>query len=256
MSDHTLRRSAGRLLPILLLVLAAPAALAQGGPGSEAFVRRSLDVERRLLREDLGEYARARQQATDTQRRLDELANTIDQVADQDPAESPAARTNIARFGDQLEEALRAHDAATARTERALDRVQTHLQRLRTLVEMLQSGRLPGVDQVLSGTWRLSLGGSVGRETLGGTARMVQDGTLVYGDYQLEDDRRGSFTGTFVGGRVRLELVDVRSGFFGILEGRVDGAQGRIEGFWRPTELAGGGPGGGGWAATKVGGTQ
>lgn len=243
------------LLAAVAAVLFAPVALAQGGPGSEAFVRRSLDVERKLLREDLGEYARARQQASETQRRVDELANTIDQLADQDPADSPAARTNLTRFRDQLEEALREHDAATGRADRALARVQGHLQRLEALVEMLQSGRLPGVDQVLTGTWRLSLGGSVGNERLGGNAEMVQDGTLVYGDYRLEDDRSGSFTGTFVGGRVRLELVEAQRGFFGILEGRVLRGEGRIEGFWRPTELAGGGPGGGGWAAVKVGGT-
>lgn len=249
------RHTRPALLLLLLAPLVAPAALAQGGPGSEAFVRRSLDVERRLLQEDLGEYARARQQATETQRRVDELANTIDQLAEQDPADSPAARTNLTRFREQLEAALREHDAAAGRAQRALGRVQTHLQRLEALVQMLQSGRLPGVDQVLTGTWRLSLGGSVGRETLGGEAEIVQDGTLVYGDYRFEDDRRGSFTGTYVGGRVRLELVESERGFFGILEGRVFAGEGRIEGFWRPTELAGGGPGGGGWAAQKVGGT-
>ena len=101
----------------------------------------------------------------------------------------------------------------------------------------------------LNGTWRLVV--EPGQD---GFAYLQQQGTLVAGTYALSGGFAGSFRGTFVAGKVRLERIDSQIGFAAIFYGRLvgRGENLRLQGNWEATQLASGLPSRGSWTATRV----
>ena len=101
----------------------------------------------------------------------------------------------------------------------------------------------------LNGTWRLVV--EPGQE---GFAFLQQQGALVSGTYALSGGFNGSFRGTFVAGKVRLERIDSQIGFAAIFYGRLVGRgdDSRLQGNWEATQLASGLPSRGSWTATRV----
>jgi hypothetical protein len=102
---------------------------------------------------------------------------------------------------------------------------------------------------VLTGKWDL-----VVQPGLSGTAFLVQQGTLVSGTYELSGGWTGSFRGTLVANKVRLERIDSQLGFAAIFYGELDlGADPIvIQGHWEATQLATGMATAGGWRAIQV----
>ena len=101
----------------------------------------------------------------------------------------------------------------------------------------------------LNGTWRLVM--ESGQE---GLVYLQQQGTVVSGTYALSGGFSGSFRGTFVSGKVRLERIDSEIGFAAIFYGRLVG-RGRnltLQGNWEATQMASGVPSQGRWTARKV----
>jgi hypothetical protein len=98
----------------------------------------------------------------------------------------------------------------------------------------------------LTGTWDLVV--EPGQE---GVAYLQQQGTLVTGTYALSGGFSGSFRGTFVAGKVRLERIDSQIGFAAIFYGRLigNGRNRRLQGNWEATQLASGLPSAGSWGA-------
>jgi hypothetical protein len=98
----------------------------------------------------------------------------------------------------------------------------------------------------LAGTWTLVV--EPGQE---GVAYLQQQGTLVTGTYSLSGGFSGSFRGTFVAGKVRLERIDSQIGFAAIFYGRLVGSDRnrRLQGNWEATQLASGLPSSGTWGA-------
>jgi hypothetical protein len=111
------------------------------------------------------------------------------------------------------------------------------------------AGAAGGAEAPLTGAWRLMV--EPGQE---GIAYLEQLGTLVTGTYSLSGGFSGSFRGTFVAGKVRLERIDSQYGFaaifYGRLVGRGEGA--RLQGNWEATQLASGLPSLGKWTANRV----
>jgi hypothetical protein len=125
---------------------------------------------------------------------------------------------------------------------------RTMLAALTTEVERLSTevgaGKAP-----LTGTWRLVV--DPGQD---GMAYFQQQGALVTGTYSLSGGFTGSFRGTLVARKIRLERIDSQIGFAAIMYGRLVG-QGRnlrIQGNWEATQLASGLPSKGGWTAAKT----
>ena len=106
-----------------------------------------------------------------------------------------------------------------------------------------------GPDAPLTGTWRMVV--EPGQE---GVAYLQQQGTLVAGTYTLSGGFTGSFRGTFVAGKVRLERIDSQYGFAAIFYGRLvgRGQNARLQGNWEATQLASGLPSAGSWSARRV----
>jgi hypothetical protein len=111
------------------------------------------------------------------------------------------------------------------------------------------AAQIGGPDAPLTGTWQLAV--EPGQE---GIAYIQQQGTLVTGTYALSGGFSGSFRGTFVAGKVRLERIDSQYGFAAIFYGRLvgRGRNARLQGNWEATQLASGLPSMGSWTARRV----
>jgi len=106
-----------------------------------------------------------------------------------------------------------------------------------------------GPDAPLTGAWRFAV--EPGQE---GVGYIQQQGTLVTGTYSLSGGFTGSFRGTFVAGKVRLERIDSQYGFAAIFYGRLvgRGKNARLQGNWEATQLSSGLPSIGTWTATRI----
>jgi hypothetical protein len=115
---------------------------------------------------------------------------------------------------------------------------------IRRLSAQVGAGEAP-----LTGTWRLMV-----EPDQEGTAYLQQMGTLVTGTYALSGGFSGSFRGTLVAGKVRLERIDSQIGFAAIFYGRLigEGPNARLQGNWEATQLASGLPSAGSWTGRRI----
>jgi hypothetical protein len=136
---------------------------------------------------------------------------------------------------------MRLSEAESARREVLVNRAAVEAARALATTER-------GPNDLLTGTWRLTV-----QPDLQGTAYLVQQGTLISGTYELSGGWSGSFRGTLVADKVRLERIDSQLGFAAIFYGGVaeSGDTVVIQGRWEATQLATGMPSAGGWNATR-----
>jgi len=168
----------------------------------------------------------------------------------------------LAQQQGETVESLRLRDTDLRKTESELQAVLLEMQQQRSsLLEnrtmiaaiQLQAQQLAagagGVEAPLTGSWRLVV--EPGQE---GVAYLQQQGTLVTGTYSLSGGFSGSFRGTFVARKIRLERIDSQFGFAAIFYGRLVGRDedARIQGNWEATQLASGLPSLGNWSATRI----
>ncbi|MEJ2188123.1 MAG: hypothetical protein P8Y93_01680 [Acidobacteriota bacterium] len=115
---------------------------------------------------------------------------------------------------------------------------------IRRLSAQVGAGEAP-----LTGTWHLMV-----EPDQQGTAYLQQMGTLVTGTYALSGGFSGSFRGTLVAGKVRLERIDSQIGFAAIFYGRLigEGPNARLQGNWEATQLASGLPSAGSWTGRRI----
>ena len=125
---------------------------------------------------------------------------------------------------------------------------RTMLAALATEVERL-SADVGAAEAPLTGTWQLVV--EPGQD---GLAYLQQQGTLVTGTYSLSGGFSGSFRGTLVARKVRLERIDSQIGFAAIFYGRLvgQGRNMRLEGNWEATQLASGLASAGNWTGRKI----
>ena len=111
------------------------------------------------------------------------------------------------------------------------------------------SSEVGAAEAPLTGTWRLVV--EPGQD---GMAYLLQQGTLVTGTYSLSGGFSGSFRGTLVAGKVRLERIDSQIGFAAIFYARLvgQGRSARLQGNWEATQLASGLPSAGTWIARRI----
>jgi hypothetical protein len=155
---------------------------------------------------------------------------------------------------------LRDTDLRKAETELLATLLETQQKRSsmlenRTMIASIElevqrlSAEIGGPDAPLSGAWRIAV-----EPDQEGVAYLQQQGTLVSGTYSLSGGFTGSFRGTFVAGKVRLERIDSQFGFAAIYYGRLvgRGRNARLQGNWEATQLASGLPSRGTWTARRL----
>ncbi len=135
------------------------------------------------------------------------------------------------------------------RLRAAMVSTRTEIDQAKQELDKIGTGERQERD-ALSGTWRIVVepGGQ------DGTLALSLDGTLVTGTYSLAGGWNGSFRGTLVAGKVRLERIDSQIGFAAIFYGRLvtAGGSSRLEGTWEATQLATGLPASGTWVAERL----
>lgn len=235
------RRSAAFLAAAVLFAALAPPVLAQGA--GEVTTRRLLEVERRLLGEDVAALREARAVEAEAAALVDDLIAGLDQAM---AAGAPAAA--LAGLEASVATATAALASAADQVDRALVALGERLRRVRVLAAGVGAAGEPAVPDLLTGRWAVEAEPG----DVAGAFVLDQAGTLVSGSYQLDDGSRGSLEGTFVGDLLRLRRIDVVSGFDSVWEARVGAGAQSIEGRWQATVLGRGGPGGGEWTAVRV----
>ncbi len=231
---------------ILALSVAVAASWTVAASSLGDVFRAELEVQRRLMVstiKTLGDHQADLQEAwTRTDRLTEDLLR-----AEQD-GESAASL----RLRDQdLREAegeLIMHILASQRLRSQITEIQMRIEQMQEMLKQVE-GAGKNESDPLSGRWHLVVepGGQEGDLVLS------LNGTLLSGIYHLSGDWYGSFRGTYVAGKVRLERVDSQLGFAAVFYGQYSGGdRPRLEGTWEGTHLAAGQAAGGSWLATRL----
>jgi hypothetical protein len=208
-------------------------------------LREQIKIRETVLAGQLDDLAEAQQELQALWSRFDQQVGALVRAQSEgETVDSLRLRDNELRL---VETEIAAALAAAQAARRAVIENRTMLAAFATEVERLSS-ETGTADAPLTGTWELVV--EPGQE---GVASLQQQGTLVTGTYALSGGFSGSFRGTLVAGKVRLERIDSQIGFAAIFYGRLVG-QGRslrLQGNWEATQLASGLPSTGNWTARK-----
>ena len=230
--------------PILLVVLLAVPALTAAQVADSLLEQ--LKIRETILAGQIEDMVEARADLQEAWVRLDQQTRGLMQ------AQSEGETVDSLRLRDeelrQVEMQILAGISRAQELRRSMLENRTMLAAISTEVQRLAAD-VGAADAPLTGTWRMVV--EPGQE---GMAYLQQQGTLVSGTYALSGDFSGSFRGTLVAGKVRLERIDSQIGFAAIFYGRLigRGRNARIQGNWEATQLASGLPSAGTWTATRV----
>lgn len=230
------------LFAFLLFLLAGAAAAQQEGAAS---LRAQLEVEEKLLVREIQAYQAVREQQEEAREAVREASRLLDEAVSQSTLDVDEL--------DRLALERMVAEAAARIFAQQVDEVQGRIlegarrtQLLRRELNRWAQGPTP--TDPISGRWRVQMT-SPPQE---GLFELRLTGTVVEGGFRFEEGRSGSLRGTYVGDRLRLERIDSERGLDGVFEGTVDPALGVARGFWSPSLLSGGGPGGAGWSAVRT----
>jgi hypothetical protein len=229
---------------ILLVVLLAVPALA-GAQVADSLLEQ-LKIRETILAGQIEDMVEARADLREAWVRLDQQTGGLMQAQREgETVDSLRLRDEELR---QVEMQILAGVSRAQELRRSMLENRTMLAAISTEVQRLAAD-VGAADAPLTGTWRMVV--EPGQE---GMAYLQQQGTLVSGTYALSGDFSGSFRGTLVAGKVRLERIDSQIGFAAIFYGRLigRGRNARIQGNWEATQLASGLPSAGTWTATRV----
>jgi hypothetical protein len=228
---------------VVLVMMAAPCAVDAQVADS---LREQIRIRETVLAGQLDDLAEARQQLNELWLRLEtQTGNLMRAQREGETVDSLRLRDADLR---QIESEFTAAIVRFQQERRTTLENRTMLAAMTTEVERM-SAEVGGTEAPLNGTWRLVV--EPGQE---GLAYLQQQGTLVTGTYALSGGFSGSFRGTLVAGKVRLERIDSQIGFAAIFYGRLVG-QGRnlrLQGNWEATQLASGLASAGNWTGAKV----
>lgn len=242
------RPAAWILISTALLALALAAALAPAQetgarPSDVAQIETNLRLERKLLALDLAAYREARAVEARTRTQVGEVTGRLDQAL----AGESVALGNLEALHLEVSSARAAAEIAADRVEWQVLRIEDRLRRIGFLEG--ETGRPSTPRDPISGRWRVI----VRPQNQPGTFELALNGTLVTGTYRMNTGASGSFRGTYVNNRLRMERVDSVRGFDSVYQGSLDAATGQLGGSWTANELAIGQPTQGDWTAVREG---
>jgi hypothetical protein len=232
-----------RHLVVLLITLAA--SLSAHAQVADS-LREQAKVREMVLAGQVREMVEIREELREVWTRLEQQSGGLLQ------AQSEGETVDSLRLRDadlrEIEAQMRAAVSRSQQLRRSMLENREMLAAIGIEIERLTA--VVGVAEApLNGTWRLVV--EPGQD---GFAYLQQQGTLVSGTYALSGGFTGSFRGTFVSGKVRLERIDSQIGFAAIFYGRLvgRGENLRLQGNWEATQLASGLPSRGSWTASRV----
>ena len=230
------------LLAALLAIVTPPSGEAQVADS----LREQIRIREIVLEGQLEDIAEARQQLRELWSQLElQSGNLMRAQREGETVDSLRLRDEDLR---RIESEFLGAIFSFQQERRAALEHRTMLAVMAIEVERL-SAEVGEAEAPLTGTWRLVV--EPGQD---GMAYFQQQGTLVTGTYALTGGFSGSFRGTLVAGKVRLERIDSQIGFAAIFYGRLvgQGRNMRLQGNWEATQLASGLASAGNWTGTKV----
>ncbi|HET8945373.1 MAG TPA: hypothetical protein VFQ07_00175 [Candidatus Polarisedimenticolia bacterium] len=209
-------------------------------------LRIQLEVEQKILDDDLLAYQRTADQREAARARVRQLYDELDDIV---AGKTQATSEEL----DQREAALgRAEQELDALTRAARDlrvRIRDSQERIQLLTD--KSGKLrrtlPSDNETLTGTWDVTYLPTNDK----GSFTLRQSGTILAGEYSLEGGWRGSLQGTFVNGKILLHRIDSKLGHSQDLEGAIAPDGKTLRGRWQNFILSGGQATSGDWVAQK-----
>lgn len=229
----------------LSLVLAPGMVKAQDTPSAPSVTQTHLRLEQSLLSLDLVSYNEARDRVRRAQQGVNDVLARLDAAL----AGDSVSLGTLEALQDDLDAAKAASRITEDRLSAQLDKIQERLRR----IGLLTGGQTaaPKAADPVTGRWRVA----IFPQNLTATFDLRLNGTVVSGSYTIDGSgSAGSFRGTYSGNVLRLERVDVKTGFDSLWEGIVGTNQ--ITGNWTTNELATGQPTRGDWTAVREGGQQ
>jgi hypothetical protein len=229
-------------LTALLACLVAPPAAAQQ---AAIALRAQLEVEERILAQEVDAYHQARRQQDDAVAAVQEASKALDAGI----AKRLLEVDELERLATQRAVAAAAEAILSQRVEDLERRVFDHARRAVMLrQELSRQARGPELADPLSGQWRVEIASPLHA----GTFDLRLEGTAVTGTYAFDDGRSGTLKGTFVANRLHLERSDSERGPDGVFEGTVDPEAGVARGLWNPSQLGADGAVGSGWSGVRI----
>lgn len=224
-------RSGGKSIAIALLILAAVALGATDGS------RESMRMRLVSLETLLGAKKSLIQAKWTALALLDAQARSA--VAQDEAITGDPEQRNSRKVEDFLKWATRRQTLESDRYQllktlqdlyQEADAIQGEIQKLRS--------DLQGAQQVLEGHWVLTVMPAGAK----GDVYLTQNGTLVTGDYAMDNNQAGSLQGTFVNGVLVLEKIDTKYGKNGRFEGGLSKDRQSVKGSWFSYDFASGQP--------------
>lgn len=212
--------------------------------GELSTLRTSLTVEEALLRSDVEDYRQARTAETSAAAAEEEAARELDAAI----AASATPLSELERLELDLMAAQRVAEVTAERVADLRRRIFEGRRRAGALRhELARRTALAAGGDAVSGRWSVEIAAPPAT----GSFEMELTGTLVTGTYRMDDGSTGSLQGTYVAERLEVRRIDSVRGLDGVFEGTVDPVRGTVIGFWTPTILSGGSPGGAGWSGVR-----
>jgi hypothetical protein len=240
-----LAKKPGEICGLVVLLITLSASLSANAQVADS-LREQAKIREMVLAGQIREMVEIREDLRELWTRLEQQSGGLLQ------AQSEGETVDSLRLRDEDLREIEAQTRAALSRSQQLRRSMLENREMLAAIE-IEAERLTAVvglaEAPLNGTWRLVV--EPGQD---GFAYLQQQGTLVAGTYALSGGFTGSFRGTFVAGKVRLERIDSQIGFAAILYGRLVGRGEalRLQGNWEATQLASGLPSRGSWTATRV----
>lgn len=143
----------------------------------------------------------------------------------------------VERLGEMVKHAARTEflEAERMRTLQSMQEIASELVSLQAEMDKVKTDR-DRAKQIMEGHWVLTIMPMGTR----GDVYLTQNGTILTGDYHLENEQMGSLQGLFVNSQMFLERIDARYGKMGRFEGPLGKDRQSVKGTWYSYDLSSG----------------
>ncbi len=172
-----------------------------------------------------------------------DLARLDSRIKDSISADEDVIGDSATRTQDQARELLANADVRKemederARLVKSINDLYAEEKALKSELSKVRA-EMQETQQVLDGHWSITLMPAGTK----GDVYLSQNGTLVTGDYRLDNGQTGSLQGTFVNNVLVIERIDQRYGKMGRFEGSLTKGGQSVKGSWYSYDFASGQP--------------
>jgi len=179
-----------------------------------------------------------------------EVVNLEAQIAQIPPSDSSDGDSHTLDKARELLQAAERRRALEERRVQLLREITGGYAELQSAKQMLSDVRsqLKRNQQVLEGHWTVTLMPSGVR----GDFYLSQNGTLVSGEYRLENGQTGNLQGTLISGRLLMDRIDSAQGKIGRYEAQLMKDQNSLRGTWYSYDVMSGQPLTGAFAMDRI----